>query len=146
MIFSFDSFHEVSRILSIMCIRILPIIVFVKPWQNQLVHTFPLHLHIMVWYFPNNSNNVKGGWFYNKWGTLRLGIYLFIITVEKHMVMHVQSLFESINPDKNTNVYHEEIKENILYIISWNKYLVYSLSFTNEFIINLLTPFYERLM
>ena len=62
------------------------------------------------------------------------------------MVMHVQSLFESINPDKNTNVYDEEIKENILYIISWNKYLVYSLSFTNEFIINLLTPFYERLM
>ena len=34
------------------------------------------------------------------------------------MVMHVQSLFESVNPDKNTNVYDEEIKESTLYIIS----------------------------
>ena len=59
--------------------------------------------------------------------------------------MHVQSLFESVNPDKNTNVYDEEIKENILYLISWNKYLVYLLSFTNEFIINLLPHFMKDL-
>ena len=86
---------EASWLLAIMCIGFHANHLFLKPPENQLVfifnffNTFPLHLShpSMVWYFSNNSKlNVKRNHFYlknNKWGTVRLVIYLLpVVTVQ----------------------------------------------------------------
>ena len=115
-------------------------------------NTFPLHLILssMVWYFQNKSDSI-GNWSNFTVKQINEAQYAYgyiCLLLEKHMAMRERTIswkfkynFEWWINKRDSNSW-----KYLPYVITWNKPVVYFLSFTKECILDLLTVFYERLI